>query len=55
MIIKATIPDIPALNILINSAYRGETSKKGRPLKNIYSVESELTKKILPNFFSKKM
>ncbi len=29
MIIKATISDIPALNILINSAYRGETSKKG--------------------------
>ena len=29
MIIKATIPDIPALNVLINSAYRGETSKKG--------------------------
>jgi ribosomal protein S18 acetylase RimI-like enzyme len=29
MINKATISDIPALNILINSAYRGETSKKG--------------------------
>ena len=29
MIIKATISDIPELNILINSAYRGETSKKG--------------------------
>lgn len=29
MISKATLADIPALNILINSAYRGETSKKG--------------------------
>ncbi|QOG01653.1 GNAT family N-acetyltransferase [Flavobacterium sp. MDT1-60] len=29
MITKATLQDIPALNILINSAYRGETSKKG--------------------------
>lgn len=29
MITKATITDIPALNILINSAYRGESSKKG--------------------------
>jgi ribosomal protein S18 acetylase RimI-like enzyme len=29
MITKAQIADIPALNNLINSAYRGETSKKG--------------------------
>ncbi|OXG06561.1 ribosomal protein S18 acetylase RimI-like enzyme [Flavobacterium araucananum] len=29
MISKATIQDIPSLTILINSAYRGETSKKG--------------------------
>ncbi|WP_291286540.1 GNAT family N-acetyltransferase [Flavobacterium sp.] len=29
MISKATLADIPVLNILINSAYRGETSKKG--------------------------
>ena len=29
MITKATINDIPALNILVNSAYRGESSKKG--------------------------
>jgi len=29
MITKATSADIPALNILINSAYRGESSKKG--------------------------
>lgn len=29
MITKATIEDIPALTTLINSAYRGETSKKG--------------------------
>ena len=29
MITKATLQDIPALTILINSAYRGETSKKG--------------------------
>lgn len=29
MITKATLEDIPALTILINSAYRGETSKNG--------------------------
>lgn len=29
MIAYATEKDIPALNILINSAYRGETSKLG--------------------------
>jgi len=29
MITKATLEDIPALTFLINSAYRGETSKKG--------------------------
>lgn len=29
MITKSTIEDIPTLTILINSAYRGETSKKG--------------------------
>jgi ribosomal protein S18 acetylase RimI-like enzyme len=29
MITKATLQDIPALVTLINSAYRGETSKKG--------------------------
>ena len=29
MISKATTQDIPELNILINSAYRGESSKKG--------------------------
>jgi ribosomal protein S18 acetylase RimI-like enzyme len=29
MITKATKKDIPSLNILVNSAFRGETSKKG--------------------------
>ena len=29
MITKAILEDIPALTLLINSAYRGETSKKG--------------------------
>lgn len=29
MITKAVLADIPALNILINSAYRGESSKRG--------------------------
>ena len=28
-IIKAELNDIKALNVLINSAYRGESSKKG--------------------------
>jgi hypothetical protein len=31
-IIKATLADVPELNVLINSAYRGEESKKaGQP------------------------
>jgi ribosomal protein S18 acetylase RimI-like enzyme len=29
MILKATIKDVPALNKLVNSAYRGESSRKG--------------------------
>lgn len=29
MITKASLQDIPALTVLINSAYKGETSKKG--------------------------
>jgi ribosomal protein S18 acetylase RimI-like enzyme len=29
MISKATLQDVPELNILVNSAYRGESSKKG--------------------------
>jgi ribosomal protein S18 acetylase RimI-like enzyme len=35
-IIKATLADVPELNILINSAYRGEGSKKG------WTTESDL-------------
>lgn len=29
IIVKATLADVPVLNVLINSAYRGESSKKG--------------------------
>jgi len=29
MIVKATLADIPALNKLVNSAYRGDSSRKG--------------------------
>ena len=52
MITKATIQDIPALNILINSAYRGETSKKGwtteaNILEGKRTNEEELTETIL--------
>ncbi len=52
MIIKATISDIPALNILINSAYRGETSKKGwtteaNILEGTRITETELTETLL--------
>ena len=48
MITKATLQDIPALNILINSAYRGETSKKGwtteaHLLEGKRTTEEELT------------
>jgi len=48
MITKATLQDIPSLNILINSAYRGETSKKGwtteaHLLEGKRTTEEELT------------
>ncbi|MEO8532858.1 MAG: N-acetyltransferase [Flavobacterium sp.] len=51
MITKATLQDIPALNILINSAYRGETSKKGwtteaNILEGKRTTEEELTETI---------
>jgi len=52
MITKATLQDIPALNILINSAYRGETSKKGwtteaNLLEGKRTNEEELTETIM--------
>ena len=52
MITKATLQDIPLLNILINSAYRGETSKKGwtteaHLLEGKRTTEEELTEIIL--------
>ena len=52
MITKANLQDIPALNILINSAYRGETSKKGwtteaNLLEGKRTNEEELTETIL--------
>ncbi|MRX40616.1 GNAT family N-acetyltransferase [Flavobacterium sp. LC2016-23] len=48
MISKATLQDIPALVTLINSAYRGETSKKGwtteaHLLEGKRTTEEELT------------
>jgi hypothetical protein len=51
MITKATLADIPALNILINSAYRGESSKKGwtteaNLLEGKRTTEEELTETI---------
>ncbi|MCD0469166.1 GNAT family N-acetyltransferase [Flavobacterium sp. JAS] len=52
MITKASLQDIPALNILINSAYRGESSKKGwtteaNLLEGKRTNEEELTETIL--------
>jgi ribosomal protein S18 acetylase RimI-like enzyme len=52
MISKATLQDIPSLNILINSAYRGETSKIGwtteaHLLEGKRTTEEELTAIIL--------
>jgi len=48
MIIKATIEDVSSLNKLINSAYRGESSKKGwtteaNILEGSRTTEKELT------------
>lgn len=47
MITKATEADIPHLNVLINSAYRGESSKKGwtteaNILEGLRTTETEL-------------
>lgn len=52
MITKATLQDIPSLTTLINSAYRGETSKKGwtteaHLLEGKRTTEEELTAIIL--------
>ena len=51
MITKATIEDVSALNTLINSAYRGESSKKGwtteaNILEGLRTTEQELTESI---------
>ena len=48
MITKATLEDVSALNKLINSAYRGESSKKGwtteaNILEGLRTTEEELT------------
>lgn len=55
MILRATLQDVPALTKLVNSAYRGESSKKGwtteaHLLEGIRTTEAELTQLInLPN------
>jgi ribosomal protein S18 acetylase RimI-like enzyme len=51
MITKATIADVSVLNTLINSAYRGESSKKGwtteaNILEGLRTTEQELTETI---------
>jgi ribosomal protein S18 acetylase RimI-like enzyme len=51
MITKATIADVSLLNTLINSAYRGESSKKGwtteaNILEGLRTTEQELTETI---------
>jgi ribosomal protein S18 acetylase RimI-like enzyme len=51
MITKSTIEDVSLLNTLINSAYRGESSKKGwtteaNILKGLRTTEQELTETI---------
>jgi ribosomal protein S18 acetylase RimI-like enzyme len=52
MITKATLTDVTSLNKLINSAYRGESSKQGwtteaNLLEGLRTTEEELTKTIL--------
>ena len=51
MITKATVEDVSLLNIVINSAYRGESSKKGWTteadlLEGLRTTEQELTETI---------
>lgn len=52
MITKATVQDVKSLNTLINSAYRGESSKKGwtteaNILEGLRTTEEELSDTIL--------
>ena len=52
MITKATVKDVSSLNTLINSAYRGESSKKGwtteaNILEGLRTTEEELSDTIL--------
>ena len=52
MITQSTLQDVPSLNVLINSAYRGESSKKGwtteaNILEGLRTTEEELTTTIL--------
>ena len=51
MITQSTLQDVPSLNVLINSAYRGESSKKGwtteaNILEGLRTTEEELTNTI---------
>lgn len=47
MILKSTLTDVPALTHLINSAYRGESSKKGWTTEAAFLQGSRITEKEL--------
>jgi len=53
MISKATIEDIPALNKLVNSAYRGDSSRKGWTTEADLLDGTRTDEQALREFFSK--
>lgn len=50
-IIKATVTDVPELNILVNNCYRGETSKKGWTTEANLLDGSRIDEETLYNYF----
>jgi ribosomal protein S18 acetylase RimI-like enzyme len=53
MIAKATLTDVPALNKLVNSAYRGDSSRKGRTTEADLLDGTRTDEQALRDFFSK--
>ncbi|MGY0034871.1 hypothetical protein [Pedobacter sp. NJ-S-72] len=50
---KATVADVPQLNVLVNSAYRGEESKKGWTTEADLLGGIRIDEKTLTEYFSK--
>jgi len=53
MIVKATLADVPALNKLVNSAYRGDSSRKGWTTEADLLDGTRTDEQALKEFFAK--